>query len=123
MEKKWKRKLSLARLGDVGRGRDSTGSASSSSSQLEEIECLNNQIAECEEEMDRMREYHQKELSSMKNDHAQIVQSYEEKVNQLQCTLKNTNMSQASEKVESQKLKEQMQDATALIQSKCIEIG
>ena len=122
LEKKWKRKLSLARLSDVGRGRDSTGSASSSSSQLEEIECLDNQIAECEEEMDRMRESHQKELTSVKNDHSQIVQRYEEKVNQLQCTLQNTNMSQASEKVETQKLKEQLQDATVLIQKKCVEI-
>ena len=89
---------------------------------MEEIECLDNQIAECEEEMDRMRESHQKELTSVKNDHSQIVQRYEEKVNQLQCTLQNRNMSQASEKVETQKLKEQLQDATVLIQKKCVEI-
>ena len=122
METKWKRKLSLARLSDVGRGRDSTGSNASSTSQADEIECLDNQIAECEEEMDRMREAHAKELDILKGNQSEIKKQYEEKIQMLESSVTQTNSTSESDKVKLQNTMNQLKLANVDIEYKQNEI-
>jgi hypothetical protein len=117
-EAKWKRKLSLARLSDVGRGRDSTGSNISSTSKADEIECLDNQIAECEEEMDRMRETHAMEIKSLNDNHSSVIQQYEEKIRNLESNMHQKSSSIASDKIEKQNILKQLKLATDDVQQK-----
>ena len=105
MEEKYKRKLSLARMSDIGNGRDSGAGYDE-----DEIECMDDQIAECEEEMTRMREQHASDISKLKEAHEVVLQESRRKIDQMENSLTSTKTSMADSGMLKTKLQLAMQD-------------
>ena len=79
LEEKYRRKLSLARMSDIGQGRESHAGNND-----DELECLDDQIAECEEEMTRMRERHEADLAKLTSQHDIALKESSDKIERLE---------------------------------------
>ena len=62
-------------MSDIGQGRESHAGNND-----DELECLDDQIAECEEEMTRMRERHEADLAKLTSQHDIALKESSDKI-------------------------------------------